>query len=453
MLQARAEDLQRVRALQREMAALRDELLDLSSRVTTMESDLQDRDQLENRIQQVKTELAALRDRKAQLLQVNVAVHRFLTDTGHPAAILKDDVADLYRVWDETFQSVSLQLSNLQRVSQAWQQFEIHLSELQGALKSDQDTLRMLDSALQCGAVSSDVATSVRDVAKVLSEKQDSDSDDITCQSPLILGDASTTTNLVTTSTTPQSTEGSLSDSGISDSGSEQELSERERRLATLRRLARHLEAVLAPGSEALVNMAKRIEQTENELRGLQRTCRDLIVRTAVCVEARSALPNGTPPNPGVRVHTTTSRRKKHQTNEKRRNFVTTGDPEDDPEPGKSRPWLWRVMRAALPFQMALVALFCVACLLEPHCCDAINNLNMSLTPQLRYVLYILSSTSFNTTLLSIVGGILFSKRFFIMISQEGPSMKNSSDNIIKYNNKVFYTFTNNFPSNTTNKI
>jgi hypothetical protein len=49
-------------------------------------------------------ELAVLRDRKAQLLQVNVAVHRFLTDTGHPAAVLKDDVAELYRVWDETFQ-------------------------------------------------------------------------------------------------------------------------------------------------------------------------------------------------------------------------------------------------------------------------------------------------------------------------------------------------------------
>lgn len=55
----------------------------------------------------------------------------------------------------------------------------------------------------------------------------------------------------------PVSTEGSLSDSGISDSGSEQDLSERERRLAALRRLARHLEAVLAPGSQAINDMAK----------------------------------------------------------------------------------------------------------------------------------------------------------------------------------------------------
>lgn len=66
------------------------------------------------------------------------------------------------------------------------------------------------------------------------------------------------------------------------------------------------------------------------------------------------------------------------------------GDPEDpdEPEPGKVRPrhWLWRAMRAALPFQMAIMALLCVTCLLEPHCCDAINNLNLSLSPQLRYV-------------------------------------------------------------------
>jgi hypothetical protein len=51
-----------------------------------------------------QVELAALHDRKTQLLQVNVAVHRFLTDSGHPTGVLKDDVADLYRVWDETFQ-------------------------------------------------------------------------------------------------------------------------------------------------------------------------------------------------------------------------------------------------------------------------------------------------------------------------------------------------------------
>lgn len=53
---------------------------------------------------------------------------------------------------------------------------------------------------------------------------------------------------------------------------------------------------------------------------------------------------------------------------------------------GNRRGWVWRVVRAALPFQAALLLLFCVACLLEPNCCDHVNTLNLSLSPQLRYV-------------------------------------------------------------------
>ena len=40
----------------------------------------------------------------------------------------------------------------------------------------------------------------------------------------------------------------------------------------------------------------QRIQQTESELRGLQRTCRDLIVRTAVCVGAASRTSPGAAP-------------------------------------------------------------------------------------------------------------------------------------------------------------
>lgn len=64
---------------------------------------------------------------------------------------------------------------------------------------------------------------------------------------------------------------------------------------------------------------------------------------------------------------------------------ATDGDDPDN-EPGLPHSWVWRVLRAALPFQLALVALFWAACLLEPHCCEAANTLNLSLTPQLRYV-------------------------------------------------------------------
>lgn len=59
---------------------------------------------------------------------------------------------------------------------QAVQQFSIRLSELQCALRRDKDTLAVLDVALQAGATS-EVASSVRHVARLLSEKQD-----ISCQ-------------------------------------------------------------------------------------------------------------------------------------------------------------------------------------------------------------------------------------------------------------------------------
>lgn len=76
---------------------------------------------------------------------------------------------------------------------------------------------------------------------------------------------------------------GSLSDSGISDGGgsSDYGLSERERRLSALRRLARQLENALAPGSAALNSISQRMEAAESDLRSLQDTCRQLIVRTA----------------------------------------------------------------------------------------------------------------------------------------------------------------------------
>lgn len=73
---------------------------------------------------------------------------------------------------------------------------------------------------------------------------------------------------------------------------------------------------------------------------------------------------------------------------------VASSEPDPDDPKGtttlddgqEKRSWTWRVARYALPMQIAIVALFCAACLMEPHCCDGINNYAWSLTPQLRYV-------------------------------------------------------------------
>ncbi|XP_044741314.1 uncharacterized protein LOC123302466 [Chrysoperla carnea] len=422
-MQIQASDLQRARSLDRQIAEMRAELITIAGRTST--KTVQSRQELSKSIDQLKGEIQLLQDRKRILLHMNVAVHRFLTDcsrssgsnspsptanndtngtTQNKAIVaasthLKDRIADLYRLWTETHDSVSEQLNNLEGLHNLWSQLELRLEELQGALRSDEHTLRMLDTALQGGTVSADVATSIRDVAKVLSEKNNTQKS-MNTTSTGTSGDGMMNTKSSSTATGVSVVDeskmeinenekhlnvvdvsGSLSDSGISDEGSEQELSERERRLAVLRRLVRQLENALAPGSEALTLMSQRIEQTETELRDLQRTCRALIVRTAVCAEVRAQKQDAsTITNEPV---SPISKRRHRGKLTSKVSYTSSDDPDDEPD---RRSWLWRVMRASLPFQLAIVALFYVACLLGPHCCDRINNLSMSLTPQLRYI-------------------------------------------------------------------
>ncbi|CAK9798372.1 Klarsicht protein [Anthophora plagiata] len=391
-LTTRVEETQMAIKLHRELTALRTEFKSAHDRLFSYEITLEQPHVLDERINRITAELAALRDRKAAMLSLNVSTHRLITDHGNSASLiftaLKDGVADLYRVWDETFQKGNQQLCALQAV----QQFSIRLAELQCALRRDKDTLAVLDVALQAGATS-EVASSVRHVARLLSEKQD-----ISCQNGTVLKDSSTeevssgvATKFGDSSPISLTQEGgSLSDSGISDSGSEQELSERERRLAALRRLTRTLESQLAPGSEALSELWKRVEDAETELRDLQKHCRELIVRTAASVEARAAKRTSS------QVHHFVDKRKKATSTEMKggakrivaiaaKSGATDGGNPDN-EPVLPQSWVWRILRTALPFQLALVALFCAACLLEPHCCEATNTLNLSLTPQLRYV-------------------------------------------------------------------
>uniref|UniRef100_A0A0A9WYK8 Nuclear anchorage protein 1 n=2 Tax=Lygus hesperus TaxID=30085 RepID=A0A0A9WYK8_LYGHE len=357
-LEKKSEDLQKVRFFTREISALKEQLLEIGDRVARFDVKVEDRDQLELRIEDVQREVGRLKSLKPSLLQVNVAVHRFLTETGNAEgpSTLKDEVAELYSTFDETCTKVFSVEENLKDVTKAWQQFESYLATLQIALRSDSENLRKLDEALSQeegvggGKVSTHIATSVKDIAKLLSEKEQ----------VIKLNDTQSIYEMMTGGG------GNYSDSGISDSGSEVDLSEREKRLAALRRLVRHLEAVLAPGSAAIVNMSKRIEQTEKELRGLQVTCRELIDRTNVYVESKAPphLGNGFPNGGAARGE---------------------GD-DNETSGGKIKAWLWRAIRAGLPFQLAVMAILCIACLLEPQCCDAMNNFPYSISPQLRYV-------------------------------------------------------------------
>nr|CAD7593264.1 unnamed protein product [Timema genevievae] len=388
-LQSSVEDSQRVQAFERDISALKAELLQLAARVNTLQ-EFQDRAQLEARILKIKKELSDLKERKPQLLQVNHAVHRFLTDASshlgggggnsppHPASVLKDDVAELYRVWDDAYNRISNHLVDLQRLSTTWQQLEVTMSELQVDLDHDHNTLRLIDTSLKSGPVSAEVTAQVRDIANVLSEKQEHAKQEGTLKSQTVLvPDLSRVSN---PGLQFLSTEGgSLSDSGISDSGSENDLNGREKRLTALRQLARSMAAALEPGCAALLKINQELDQTESQLRSLQKSCRDLIVNTAVCMESNS-LPLR---NIATSTHNGISRRRKSSTPLLK---ATSPDADpDDPDDKRSGRWSWRLFRASLPFHVALVALFCVAWLLEPTCCDAMNNLVFSLTPQLRF--------------------------------------------------------------------
>ncbi|KAK4871667.1 hypothetical protein RN001_015791 [Aquatica leii] len=333
-LKEKASRMQEYRNLQKQVILFKNELTnDQVPEYLTVNS-IED---IRKEIEMYTDKLLIMDEQKAKLLTLNVAVHRFFIDNkNYNSSAFKDDISDLYRLWYDIHGSVKERLNQLNSLLQTWQTLESRLNQLQRNLQEDKETLAILDSALQDGVFSNHIATSVREVAKVLSEtNQDS-----------------TLPGLLS--------ESSYSDSGISDEGSEHEQGKRERRLASIRHLMRQFEAIMAPDCSARTRMSERLLEAEDELRHLQKRCRSLVVRTTVS--------EVTPPCEQSKI-------------------LPDGDPEDpEDKSGNCGSWFKRVMRASLPFQLAVIALFCIACLIEPQCCDNMNTLAMSFTPQLRYV-------------------------------------------------------------------
>nr|XP_041633230.1 uncharacterized protein LOC108084135 isoform X5 [Drosophila kikkawai] len=372
---------------------------------------------------------------------------------------LKNEVSDMYSAWDEADARINTQLEMLTNSLIAWRQLESGLSEFHLALGQDRGTLKGLEGALDKGqATPVELAQNVKLVAKLLSEKVH------VSQEQLLAVQQHLDPNHIYHIAKFTASNGSLSDSGISDGGATSDggLSERERRLGVLRRLAKQLELALAPGSEAMRSIAARMESAEAELKHLQNTCRDLIVRTATSHQQKQQLQqseqehqqeksqqrsesaikvNGQvkhkqaavkgqaqPHSPGKRGKNARKSRQgksvvaaevnlEHKLTPEQEKLVlsqlktlTSGDGGDDPSDdpslifslesaeednaeedsdsgkGSRRGWAWRIARAAVPMQVALFTIFCAACLMQPNCCDNLNNLSMSFTPQLRYI-------------------------------------------------------------------
>ncbi|KPU77533.1 uncharacterized protein Dana_GF24896, isoform B [Drosophila ananassae] len=356
---------------------------------------------------------------------------------------LKGEVSDMYSAWDEANSRINSQLELLTNSLIAWRQLESGLSEFHLALGQDRGTLKGLEGALDKGQQTSmELAQNVKLVAKLLSEKVH-----VSQEKPLA-AHQHLDPNFIYHISKFKASNGSLSDSGISDGGATSDggLSERERRLGVLRRLAKQLELALAPGSEAMRSIAIQMENAEAELKYLQNTCRDLIVRTAAThhewqqppnqqkevqnskanekVQKKKPVNNTQPSTPGKRpkncrkpqkskglgeasmkAQNHSDKENKPVANSINTNCASEGDStddqsllinlerskdDDDSESNHSRSlprgWAWRIARAAVPMQVALFTIFCAACLMQPNCCDNLNNLSMSFTPQLRYI-------------------------------------------------------------------
>ncbi|XP_041982740.1 uncharacterized protein LOC121735849 isoform X2 [Aricia agestis] len=315
------------RRLRREIAALRETLDDVCEPGDCAPQP-HTRAQLHRRIEELKERLSRLLECKVSMLKLTVSVRRALGEMESDDSGLTADLTALLAAWDDAHQRTSTELLSLEKAVSAWAEWESALRELQGALRGDLATLE----ALRDRGDQTDVTAQIRQLAASLIDKKKGGS---TCDS--------------------------LSDSGISDGDSEG-AGGRARRLGVLRELARRLQAALAPNSPAHRTIAKRMEQTENEVKVLQESCRALVEQSI----------------PDLKIDDVTSEHAVVPNGK-----TGSGDPDYTPRGG----WMWRVLRSSLPIQLCLVALLLAAWIVErPRCCDAFNSLAQTLTPQLRYV-------------------------------------------------------------------
>uniref|UniRef100_A0A182VUQ2 KASH domain-containing protein n=1 Tax=Anopheles minimus TaxID=112268 RepID=A0A182VUQ2_9DIPT len=365
---------------------------------------------------------------------------------------LKYGITTLYSTWDEAEVRLRNRIENLTTSMMTWKQLEDGLSDFRNILDRDRGKLQGIEGALQSGGgTTEEIVNSVKEVVKALSEKVDPLFQEQQNGAKLESGQfqhqqqESAQENLqllapALPACVKLSSNGSLSDSGISDGGgmSDGSLSERERRLNALKRLVKQLEVALAPGSDAMQTITKRLEMAEHDLRSLQSTCRKIIMNEKNHQEQQLQLQQMKDRSPGrdsadgnnnnsvsmKNKNKKSPSRKKNRNGTQSRSQTNTSaeatENEDDEQllqhqhhtqeelqrehlmamqksaqlgivqttkmKLSQNRWVWRITKIAVPVQLALVLVMCAACFFEPHCCDALNTYSMSFTPQLRYM-------------------------------------------------------------------
>lgn len=299
---------------------------------------------------------------------------------------LKDEIVSLYAMWDAVNVRISRRVECLSSSLVCWKQFENGFEEFQAKLSKDRGALFGLKGAIEDGTAPENLVDNVHQISKLLSEKLENKiQQTISTNEDLMLHPEAALQFIA-------SSNGSLSDSGISDGGFS-ELSERERRLNALKKIAKQLESALSPSSEVLKTITQRMEAAENELKILQNTCRELIVRTSAQLLQQQGIDiaslNNAQSQINVQIPIITIKGKSPKRRTKRKSPVSKRSPSikaqsktsndelsskseselDEVEGKETKGWWFmrRIARMAVPVQLAIVTLFCVACLLEPR--------------------------------------------------------------------------------------
>ncbi|KRT78499.1 hypothetical protein AMK59_7016, partial [Oryctes borbonicus] len=313
LLKERALKMQEYFDIQKDVLLLKNTLCDIKNKISANTLIFNSVDDLTRDIDFYTRELTDLQEQKKKLLAFNVSVHRFITtNKEYNSSFLKLDVPDLYRLWYDVHCSANDKIDQLNNLKQAWQMLESRLNQLRSDLRDDKLTLDVLEDALNSGTLTSHILSAFKDIEKLLSETQ------------------------VQGYNIPELfLEGSCSDSGISDEGSEHEFGEREHRLTAIRRLVRQLETLMNPECVARVEMNESITAAEEELRNLQKRCRNIMTRSS---NLDAFIQN--------------------------RHLLSPDHAESSILTSKSSSWFNRVTRLSLPLQIALMTLLCVAYLL-----------------------------------------------------------------------------------------
>lgn len=190
-----------IRQLQEEIEVLKSSLLRLGTQSYSFDSE----ESIEQAITDLKNERTRLTYYRSKMLKINASVQRWIThqesrmtkereiqqrlgeeqaekkvasiaDDPEFHEQLKENVSEMYGIWDQTDERLSGRLEDLESALQTWQQFESGLNELKETLDKDRGAIFGFKGALEAGsAIPNEFLSNAEAIAKLLQVNPDND--------------------------------------------------------------------------------------------------------------------------------------------------------------------------------------------------------------------------------------------------------------------------------------